>query len=367
MIITREAKLYPTVKQVITMDALLEQSRLLYNKSLEIKKTAWEDHKQNISRFELQKIIKGQYDLPATVRQMTVYRLNNAYQRFFKRGGFPRFKKQGRYRSIPLRQYGTDYKISGKYLISWKKFGLDGIKTRGLQALNNPNEARIVKRASGWYLQVCDEVEVKKPKVRGCVGLDVGLKYFCVDSNGKQTDNPKCFRDSEKLLTIQQRKATKKKRGSNRKKKAYRIVAKTQERIANRRRDFLHKTARFYADNFNKVVVEDLNVKGMVKNHHLSKSISDASWSIFFHYLNYKLKMLDGELVKVKPHYTSQKCSNCGEVVPKSLSVRTHKCCFCGLSLCRDHNAAINILALGEGIVENTALAGSVKRRTPIL
>lgn len=358
MNLTKEAKLYPSKKQIITLEKLLEESRLFYNFCLETKRTAWETEKKNISRYDLQKVGKGKGDLPASQRQMVIYRLNNAYQRFFKKGGFPRFKKFGRYRSLNLRQYGVDYRIEGKYLVAWKKYGLDGIKTRGLQNLSSPSEARLVKRASGWYLQVTDEVvECPKVEIRKKIGIDLGLKYFIADSEGNKILPLKSFRESEALLTIQQRKASKAKRGSNRKRKAYKIIERTHERIANRRKDFLHKTASRYAKNYDLVAMEDLNIKGMVKNRHLSKSISDASWGIFTNMLDYKMKILGKALVKVDPRFTSQKCSQCGDIVKKSLSVRTHICLSCGLVLDRDENASRNILALttvDNGIGENT-------------
>ena len=346
--ITREAKIYPNKKQAETLELLLERSRLLYNFCLALKKDTYQKDKKTITRFELQKQVKKMGDMPATLRQMVVYRLNNSYEQFFRRGGFPRFKKFGRYRSIPLRQYGMDYRIDKNYLNVWKKYGLYGIKTRGLQKLNNPSQGRIVRRASGWYFQVCDEVKELKPKkVKTAVGIDLGLKYFIVDTDKKKIEPPKFFRKSEAKLAHQQRFADKKKRGSKRKQKAYQIIARTQEKIANQRKDFLHKTSRYYANKYDLVAMEDLNVKGMIKNHCLSKSIQDASWGIFANMLDYKLKMLGRYLVKVPPHYTSQKCSGCGEIVKKSLSVRTHICLSCGLVLCRDENASRNIIKLG--------------------
>lgn len=365
--VTREARIYPNKKQIETLEQLLEKSRMIYNHCLALKKDTYIKDKKTITRFELQKQVKEMGDMPATLRQMIVYRLNNAYEQFFRRGGYPRFKKYGRYRSIPLRQYGTDYKIDGVYLNTWKKYGLQGIKMRGLQKLNNPTQARIVKRASGWYFQVCDEVEIAEPvKVEKAVGIDLGLKYFIVDTDKKKIEAPKIFRKSEMKLSHQQRQADKKKRGSNKKKKAYQIIARTQEKIANQRKDFLHKTSRYYVNNYDLVAMEDLNIRGMVRNHCLSKSISDASWGTFANMLSYKMKILGKHLVKVAPQYTSQTCSGCGEIVKKSLSVRTHICLSCGLVLCRDENASRNIIkkgldkANGEGIsLENLMTRGT--------
>ena len=134
--------------------------------------------------------------MPATLRQMIVYRLNNAYERFFSQGDFPRFKAKNRYRSIELRQYGIDYKIDRKCLVAWKKYELDRIKTRGLQDLNDPKMARLIKRASGWYLQVIDEVPEAPTENKAEVGIDLGLKYFLADSEGNKIEPPKFFRKS---------------------------------------------------------------------------------------------------------------------------------------------------------------------------
>lgn len=348
MQLVREAKIYPSKKQLVEIDRLLEESRNLYNYCLEMKIKEYKEKNKTLSRFDLQKKVKEHGDMPASLRQMVVYRLNNAYEHFFRRGGFPRFKSKNRYRSIPLRQYGTDYKIDGKYLIAWKKYGLNGIKTRGLQKLNNPKMARLVKRASGWYLQVIDEISEAKPKrVKKVVGIDFGLKHFIVDTDGNKIKPPKFFRKTEKKLAIQQRLLSKKKRGGKNREKSRQLVAKTHEKIANQRKDFLHKLSYKYASNYDLVCVEDLNIKGMTKNKHLAKSIYDASWGVFANMASYKLRRLGGHLVKVNPRYTTQKCSNCGELIQKSLSVRTHICTNCGYVADRDEMASRNILLLG--------------------
>lgn len=117
---------------------------------------------------------------------------------------------------------------------------------------------------------------------------------------------------------------------------------------ANQRRDFLHKAANYYVENYGLIAVEDLNIKSMVKNRHLSKSISDSSWGQFFNLLDYKAAEAGRTLVKVSPRNTSQICSGCGEKVPKTLAVRVHACPYCGLVVDRDENAARNILQVGQ-------------------
>jgi len=349
--LTREAKLYPSKRQEQVLVQLFGDCRILYNDILETKIETYQKGGKNLSRYDLYKMFKTyEANIPASLKQCIASRVVTAFDRFFgEQNGFPRFKSKNRFRSIGLRQYQTDYRIIGNVLSVWKSYGLGYIKTRGLQPLENPKGARIVKRASGWYLQVIDEVEEKQTKKNNKeVGVDLGLRYFVADSNGGTIKAPQLFKKTQRKLRVQQRGLKNKTKFSNRWKKQTRQIARTYEHITNQRKDFLHKVARKYADNNDVVYAEDLNVSGMVRNHHLAKSISDASWTMFLNILDYKLKMLGRELVLVPPQYTSQKCSNCGAIVPKSLSVRTHICPECGYIADRDTNAAKNILRLGQ-------------------
>jgi len=151
---------------------------------------------------------------------------------------------------------------------------------------------------------------------------------------------------------------------SNRRRKKIKLLAKTHEHIVNQRRDWLHKLSRQYVDKYDMVAVEKLNISGMVRNYHLAKSIQDSAWNAFTNLLADKLKILGRKFGQINPHYTSQKCSGCGELVPKSLSVRTHICPHCNLIIGRDENAALNILKLGResAFGEDTALAGRTTR-----
>ena len=140
---------------------------------------------------------------------------------------------------------------------------------------------------------------------------------------------------------------SRRKKGSHRKRNAASSVAKTHLKINRQRRDFHFKTAKLYAENYQHVIVEDLAIANMVKNHSLAKSILDASWSAFLDILEDKAERAGHQVIRVNPHFTSQKCFKCGEIVQKSLSVRTHICPFCGFVADRDINAAKNILKAG--------------------
>lgn len=148
------------------------------------------------------------------------------------------------------------------------------------------------------------------------------------------------------------------KKGSNSRIKQREKLAKLHHKIKNQRNDFLHKESHKLVKNYDVIVLEDLRIKNMVKNHHLAKSISDAAWAKFTEYLSYKAESAGKKVVFVNPRNTSQSCSSCGEIVKKGLSVRTHICPYCGLILDRDVNAAINILRLGTSPGGATALAG---------
>lgn len=367
MTLTREAKLYPNKKQEEKLIVLFESCRVFYNIVLERKIETYKEEGKTLSRFDLHKMFKDYDGIPATLKQSLASRVNTAYDRFFRKlGKFPRFKSKNRLRSIDLRQFGKDYRVKDNYLSVWRCIGY--LRMMGMQELNNPKGARIVRRASGWYVQIIDETKGQNIPEKKEVGIDLGLKYFLADSNREKVEPPKFFRKSQKKLRVQQRKLKNKTKFSNKWKKQSWKIAKTHERIKNQRKDWLHKLSRKYADNFGRVYAENLNVSGLLKNRHLSKSISDASWSTFLDILDYKLQLLGRELVLVPAHYTSQKCSSCNELVQKSLSVRTHLCPFCGYTEDRDINASRNILRLGQSRLEQTyGVSQSVSSRTPRL
>ncbi len=176
------------------------------------------------------------------------------------------------------------------------------------------------------------------------VGIDVGLNHFYTDSDGNKVENPRFLRKAEKALKRAQKRVSRRTKGSKNRLKAIKQLGRTHLKVSRRRKDFAVKTARALVQSADLVAIEDLKVRNMVKNHHLAKSISDASWTLFRQWLEYFGKVFDVPVIAVAPHYTSQECSNCGQEVKKTLSTRTHKCSHCGYVDCRDTNAAINIL-----------------------
>ena len=182
------------------------------------------------------------------------------------------------------------------------------------------------------------------------VGIDVGLLHFYTDSDGNTIENPRYIRKSERKLKRTQRKLSRKKKGSINRGKARNKVGRAHLKVSRQRKDFVVKTARCVVQSNDLVAYENLKVRNMVRNHHLAKSISDASWSQFRECLEYIGRIFGVGTIAVPPHYTSQECSSCGAMVKKSLSTRTHTC-KCGVVLDRDHNAALNILRLGLSTV----------------
>ena len=201
------------------------------------------------------------------------------------------------------------------------------------------------RQAGVWY--ACFSVEVDPavlPSSDKAVGVDLGLEFFATTSDGEFFPSAKYLRKSERKLKQLQRMVSRRQKGSHRRKKAVRQLAKAHAHVANQRRDMAHKIARSLVNRYGRIAVEDLNVKGMLKNHHLAKSISDAGWGLFVRILKAKAAEAGRQVVEVDPRNTSQICSGCGCIVEKPLSQRWHKCPHCGTSLHRDVNAAINIL-----------------------
>ena len=216
--------------------------------------------------------------------------------------------------------------------------------------VGDPKEVTLVKKASGWYAHIsCDIGETRQVEPTDAIGVDMGTTHYLTTSDGEKIDNPRWYRKAEGLLHKHQQTQSRRKKGSHRWQKAVHTVGIHHERTANKRKDFIGKLVyKLYHHYKNNVLVaEDLRVSNMVKNKHLSKSISDASWATFFEWCGNMVSERDGfHFHQVDPKNTSQNCSCCGKQTPKklSLSVRTFNCQSCGNSLDRDHNAAENIL-----------------------
>jgi putative transposase len=222
-----------------------------------------------------------------------------------------------------------------------------------------PKTVTICREADGWYACFsCAEVPTEPLPLTGNeTGVDVGLKVFLITADGEIIENPRHYRKGEKQLANAQRRVSRRKKGSKRRAKAVVILKRKHQKVRRQRCDFHHKTAMALLQQYDVSYLEDLQVRNMVRNHHLAKSISDAGWSSFRVILACKAECAGKCVVAIPAYYTSQECLGCGERVPKSLSARTHVCPACGLVIDRDENVALNILQAGQARQGAVALA----------
>ena len=355
---TFKYRIYPTKKQARQMSLWLEECRWLYNHLLAERKKAWEENGTFLSLYgqqatfpTLKQTRSSLTSIHSQVLQNVAVRIDLAFKAFFRRvksgekPGYPRFRGKFRYDSFTFPQSG--FNLSGN-MLRLSKIG--SVKV----VLHRPVEGCIktcaIKRsATGkWYVIFsCEWQPIALPENNQAVGIDVGLHSFATLSNGEQINNPRFFRREEKVLAKVQRKLSKAEKGTPERKKRRKVVARVHERIAWKRQDFIHQHSRKAVNQFGIIAVEDLNVNCMVHNHCLAKSISDAAWSGFFQLLSCKAAWAGRKFVAVNPAYTSQDCSCCGHRQKMPLSERIFKCPCCSSVLGRDHNAALNILALG--------------------
>lgn len=278
--------------------------------------------------------------------QDVLRRLDRAYKVFFKQiKGFPRFKSKNRFMSLTYPQKG--FWLKGDKL-KLSRIGLIRIKLHR----QIPNHAKIktctiTKSMNQWYVGFSVECNPKsvKQSVGNAVGIDLGLYSFATLSDGNVIENPRYYRRSQDRLNALQSKFSKNRSRTNGK-----ALTALHRKVANQRKDFLHKESRKLVNTYDLIAHEDLNIKGMMYGY-FSKSIADAGWGTFIRMLTYKAEDAGKYVIPVNPYHTSQTCSNCGTLVKKKLADRQHECPDCGLSMNRDLNAAHNILKLGTSFV----------------
>ncbi|MCC0178838.1 transposase [Waterburya agarophytonicola K14] len=369
-----EYKIKANNTKLAAIDGAIRTAQYIRNKCLRF----WMDAKpeQKINRFALNKystIVANDPEMPfaksihSNARQASAERAWTAIGRFYDnckkkvagKKGFPRFKRNSR--SIEYKVGGWRLSNCRRHITFTDKTKIGTIKLVGSRDIQfvNPKDikrVRLIKRVDGYYCQFC----IKAERLEDCtptgnsIGIDVGLESFYTDSNGKKVANPRYLRKTEKRLKRLQKLVSRKKKGSNNRRKAINRLGRKHLKISRQRKDFVVKAARVLCTSNDVIVIENLNVRGLVKNHNLAKSISDVSWSLFRQWLEYFGSVFNRQVIAVNPAYTSQDCSNCGKRVKKSLSTRTHSC-SCGAKLCRDENAAINIL--NKGTVGHTVTA----------
>jgi transposase, IS605 OrfB family, central region len=341
------------------MNNILEQARWVYNETLALRKNAWESEKKSISLYASQKELTSWiYKKPelkavnAQALQNVQVRVDLAFKAFFRRykagenPGYPRFKGQGWYKSITYPQTGFRLHPDGLYLSKIDRVKI--ILHRPIQGIIKT--CTVKKTPTGkWFVYLSCETERPEPlpEAGKIAGIDLGLLTYVQCSDGYKINKPRFFNLEQRSLTkIQNRLQSKKTKHTE---------ALIHERIKNKREDFCHKVSKKLIDKYDFIIHEDLNVKGMLEEKEYSKSISDASWATLIQFLTYKAESAGRIIKAVDPRGTSQRCSQCGTTVYKTLKVRVHNCPHCGFKTSRDLNSALEILRLGLESVERPA------------
>ncbi len=351
-------RLYPTKAQTSLMMNILEECRWVYNQTLAYRKNAWEQRQESIRLYDTSKLLpQWKKDRPSVkvaysqTIQDVQERVDLAFKAFFRRvkagenPGYPRFRGFGRYDSFSYPQFGFSLKEG---MVRAAKIGdIKAVVHRPLEG--TPKTLTLRRHSTGkWYASFSCEVEpAPMPPSEKAVGIDVGLESFATLSTGAKVANPRFFRRDEQDLAKAQRKLSKAEKRTPARTFRRKAVSHIHERVANRRKDFAHKLSRRLVNEYGTIALEKLNGKGMLRNHCLAKSISDAAWFQLVQFVSYKAAYAGRSVALVDPRNTSKRCSRCGNLVDKPLSCRVHSCPICGLVLDRDINASINILSLG--------------------
>ena len=386
-------RLYPTKKQAIRLQAVLDRTRELYNAALQERKDAYRmaqvsiGYTQQAAQLPEIKEIRPEYaDIHSQILQDTLRRVDKAFKAFFRRvkngekPGYPRFQAYDRYDSFTFPQSGFSLTQDNRVCLS--KIGTLKVKFPQKKKANPPQgtmkTSTIKREGEHWYVVfTCErEQEIVSHPSEEAVGMDLGLLHFGTLSDGSTIENPRHLRVSEQKLKKLQEALSHKKRGSKRRRKAAQVVGKNHRHIRNQRKDFQHKEARKLVNGYQTIVFEKLQPANMSKRPKpkqdeatgaylpngasakagLNKSILDAGWGQFQQICRNKAEWAGSRVLLVNPKYTSQMCSGCGAIKKKDLSERWHSC-SCGCSLDRDHNAALNIKRAGLNLLVNESQA----------
>lgn len=345
------------------LERTLDLCRSLYNASLQERRDAYQINRISINYHyqqnqlpEIKQTNPEYKNIHSQVLQNVLKRCEHAFDGFFRRiktkqtAGFPRFKGINRYDSFCYPQSG--FSLTGDKL-TLSKIGKVQIKL-SRQIIGKIKTCTIKKEIDKWFvIFTLETLPEALPKTGETIGIDVGISAFATLSDGTQIDNFKYYETTQKKLRIAQRRVARRKKDSNGRKKAVILLRKIHQKIRNQRNDFQHKISTYLVKTYDVICIEKLSILGMSRGI-LSKQINDVAIGNFFQKLKYKAENADKRVIEVAPQWTSQDCSACGERVKKDLSIRVHNCLKCGLILDRDENAAINILALGQGVLAQT-------------
>ena len=354
-------KLKPSAKIIAIFEAWLAICCELYNAAVQERRDAYRIACKSVGFVEqcaeLPEVKAERQDVArvhSQVLQNVLRRVALAFDNFFRRvkechkPGYPRFGSRSRYNSFTYPQSG--FSLKGKNLHLSK---IGKVKVHLSRPIEGEIKTCAIKsEADGWYAIFAVEEPKKEvaPAPRESVGVDVGIESFATlsDDEAAPIENPQYFRRAESDLKKAQRRVSCRVKGSKRRKKAVRLLAKKHLKVKRQRRDFHFKEARKLVNRYQSIKVEDLNISGMVKNHHLAKNISDAGWGQFIMIVVFKAEEAGRTVIKVNPSYTSQECSRCGHRNQITLATRIYRCSRCGLVIHRDRNGAKRIEQKGR-------------------
>ena len=364
-----EYKLDGTQAQYSAIEEAIRITQFIRNKCVRL----WMDGR-GVSQNDLQcfcAVLAKAYSfaslLNSQARQVAADRAWFAISRFYDhckhhspgKKGYPKFQHDTR--SVEYKQTGWRLEPDGRHITFTDGCGIGRLRLVGTRAIETfpikqIKRVRLIRRADGYYVQFGVQADrvVEHISTGKVVGIDVGLKAYYTDSENRTVENPRHYRKAEQRLKRLHRHLSRTQKQSQNRKKARKSLAQAHLKVQRQREDFARKTANALVSSHDCIAFEDLKIANLVKNKHLSKSISDAGWGRFLRWVKY-YGMLHGiPVLAVAPHFTSQDCSACGTRVKKSLSVRTHICTGCGVVLDRDQNAAVNILSKALSTVGQT-------------
>ena len=353
-------RIYPNKEQINYLQKTFGCTRFIYNQMLADRIKSYEENKDldiKIIKYPTPAQYKKEFEWLKEVDSLALanaqMNLDKAYKNFFrdKSVGFPKFKsKKNNHKSYTTNnQNGTVFIENNRIKIPKLKSMIKIKQHREFVGLIK--SCTISQNPSGkYYISILVDTEnIQLPKLDTKIGVDLGIKEFAITSDGEMFSNPKWLNKSEKRLRKLQKDLSRKQKGSDNRRKDRLKVAKLHEKISNQRKDYLHKISHYIISENQVIVIEDLKVSNMIKNHKLAKSIANVSWFEFRRQLEYKSEWYGRELIIAPSNYaSSQLCSNCGNKSSqtKDLSCRTYICPVCGMEMDRDINASKNLLKL---------------------
>jgi putative transposase len=355
---TYRYRLYPTSEQQVRLTELLTLARWLYNHALAFRRKRWQESRYSVSYNEQAAMWKRwrneQPDdnplrlMNMTAGQQVLRRLDSAYRQFLSgKRGKPRFKAARSFNSLSFKPGDGIALKEGKLYV--QSVGLMPVKWHRQLPAGTLKNIVVIRKPSGWYVLLQLEITQPEPKPseNPPVGIDVGIYHALALSDDTTIDSPQYLKAALQKLRVLYRTVSRRIKGSQRRRKAVHQLARLLEHIASQRRDWWHKIVHWLVSQYGIIVLEDLNLRFMLRNGNLARAAHDVALGLFYEILDYKAFDAGVEIIAVNPRNTSQQCSRCGVKVEKTLSVRVHLCPECGFTADRDVNAALNILSVG--------------------